>query len=144
MLQTYRRFESPLVRQQVSDVTRESLIGEILRGLPKVSCCSCASRPLRERVSRALRVQCRPFLRSRLCPASRRWRSASSAFSLPFSNNGPTSVRAATIFPICCSRGSSQTRCMGQPDSREPQADNTYCVEGLTITNSPLSDGAER
>jgi hypothetical protein len=35
--------------------------------LPRVSARSCASRPLRERIPRTLHVQCRSFLRTRLC-----------------------------------------------------------------------------
>jgi hypothetical protein len=66
-LRAYRRFESPLVRQQVADITREYVTDSILPLLPRVSPRSCARRPLRERILRNLHAQCRSFLRTRLC-----------------------------------------------------------------------------
>jgi len=65
--EAYRGFESPLLRQQVFDITTENKASGILPWLPKVSGLSCASWPLRERISRALWVQRRSFLRTWLC-----------------------------------------------------------------------------
>ena len=64
---SYRHFESPLLRQQVSDITAENFSDSIVPLLPTVSARGCPSWPLRERISCALHVQCRSFLRTRLC-----------------------------------------------------------------------------
>ena len=66
-LEAYREFESPLVRQQVSNITVENLVSSIVASLPPVSARNCACWPLRERIPRALHVERRSFLRTRLC-----------------------------------------------------------------------------
>jgi hypothetical protein len=63
----YRRFESPLLRQQVSDIGSENTSCEIVRGLPRVNGRTCGSWTLRERIRCDFRDQSKSFLRMRLC-----------------------------------------------------------------------------
>src|SRR5437763_1137550 len=49
---SYRQFESPLLRQQVSDITAEDFCDSIVASLPTVSARSRPSWPLRELISR--------------------------------------------------------------------------------------------
>jgi hypothetical protein len=110
-LQAYRRFESPLLRQQVSDITREHVTGSIVPSLPRVSARSCASRPPRERIPRRLHVQCRPFLRRRLC----QWLSLRMMVLI----TGRACTAIAFVFRKACSRACRSSFALGsRPLSR--------------------------
>jgi hypothetical protein len=65
--QSHRRFESPLLRQQVSDITVEKVSASIVPSLPLVSERSSGSWPLREGIPCTFHVQRGSFLRTRLC-----------------------------------------------------------------------------
>jgi hypothetical protein len=94
--------------------------------LPSVSDCNCGGCPLRERIPRALHVQCRLFLRRRLC----QWLSQR-MMVLP-THNGPFPPLTASTSENHCSRKPStdfcNKICHDQTTPLDPDADRFHCA----------------